>query len=56
MAHEAGGDVDWGLTLVSIMSRLILSWLVDVLTGVIWTCLACSILTLGVGLDALTGG
>ena len=34
--NEAGGDVDWGLTLVSIMSRLILSWLtrqVGTLTG-----------------------
>ena len=29
---ETGGDVDWGLTSVLIVSRLILSWLVDMFT------------------------
>ena len=53
---EAGGDVDWGLTSVLIVSRLILSWLVGVLTGVIWTCLACGLLTLIVRLGAFTWG
>ena len=53
---EAGGSVDWGLTSVLVVYSLILSRLVDVLTGVIWTCLACGVLTLRVGLGALTEG
>ena len=53
---EAVGSVDWGLTSVLDVYSLILSRLVDVLTGVVWTCLACGVLTLIVGLGALTGG